>query len=113
MTDIERPTFATWLGKHRRGALEEEVTAALGEVVTAVAAHNKPGHLSLRIDVTPSGRTVLITDRVTTKIPEPDREAAIYFPGPEGGLHRDDPYQGLLFDRATGELAGAPDPEED
>lgn len=92
--ETKRRTFAKWLEKHRRGDLDEELAERLTEVVQAVTLHNKAGSLTLTIGVTPKGRTVVVDDQIKVKVPEADREGAIYFATRDGILTRSDPYQG-------------------
>lgn len=87
----ERKPFSDWLARHRRGDLDDEIGQKLAEVVSAVHMLNKPGSVTIRLNVEPSGRTVVLTDHVTAKVPEPSRDSAIYFATPLGELTRDDP----------------------
>lgn len=92
---VDRQSFHDWLAGHARGTLNDELTAALGELVEAVGSHEKPGKLTLTltVDVAGSGgRTVLIAGEVTTKAPKPAPEASIFYVGDAGTLHRDDPF---------------------
>ena len=98
--------FSEWIANHSRGNLDAEVTAAVAEVTQAVTHLNRAGSVTIRLDVTNSGdRTVLVAGTVTSKVPKPDAEAAIFFPDEEGGLHTADPYQERMdLDDRTGEL---------
>jgi hypothetical protein len=106
----ERRPFHEWLGDHRRGEASAELADELANVVGAVQLHGKKGRLRLTLDVVPAGRTVLITDQIEVKVPEGDRETAVYFGDAVGNLSRDDPAQGKLnldgraVDRNTGEI---------
>jgi hypothetical protein len=94
-TDAHTP-FHEWLKGHARGTLDDELTAALAEVVEAVAHLEKPGKivLELKVDVAGSGgRTVVTSGKVTTKPPEPAAEVSLFYVGEGGSLHREDPFQ--------------------
>lgn len=106
-----RPTFHAWLEQHARGTLDDELTAALGELVKAVSELEKPGTLTLKlsVDVAGSGgRTVIIAGEVISKAPKPAAEASIFYVGDAGTLHRDDPFAqrlaGVPFRDTAGEL---------
>lgn len=111
--------FHEWAKDLRHGEASEEWAEALAEVVTAVRNTGKPGTLTIVLEVEPGGRTVKITDRVKRKLPEFDREKAIYFADDDGGLHRRDPNQGVLdvdenvtkIDKKTAAAGGRKDSE--
>lgn len=85
--------FSKWLAEHRGGDLDDELGDAIAQVTGAVLATGKKGSVTLKINITSKGRSLMVVDDVTTSIPEADREAAIYFAAPEGHLVRDDPKQ--------------------
>lgn len=109
--ESDRVAFHDWLATHARGTLNDELTAALGELVEAVGSHEKPGKLTLTlaVDVAGSGgRTVLISGEVAIKAPKPAPEASIFYVGEAGTLHRDDPFAsrlpGVPFKQTDGEV---------
>lgn len=88
--------FSEWLRTHSRGTLDDEVTAALADVVKHVHDVRKKGSVVLEVVVEPagsSGRTLAIGGKLITKLPRPDAELSVYYPDMGGGLHREDPYQ--------------------
>lgn len=92
----ELQRFSQWVADHRRGELDNELTAALAAVTERVAALGKKGTITLKIDLKangPNARTIVAVDQVTISEPAPDRESAIYYAGDGGRLTRDDPYQ--------------------
>jgi hypothetical protein len=93
----ERPQFSDWLAKHRRGDLDDEIGTRLAEVVAAVHMLGKPGRLTITLAIEPNGRSVTVTDNIVSKVPEPNRDSAIYFATPLGDLTRDDP--GAMWQR--------------
>lgn len=106
-----RQPFHEWLASHARGTLTDELTAALGELVEAVGAHEKAGKLTLTltVDVAGSGgRTVIIAGEVAVKAPKPAPEASIFYVGEAGTLHRDDPFAsrlpGVPFTQTDGDV---------
>jgi hypothetical protein len=95
MPEPQVKPFSDWLDEQRRGATHAELSKAMAEVVAAVAQTNKPGTLTLKIKIKPSGDgMVMIEDEINDKAPEPDRSASLYFYGDDGSLYRDDPKQG-------------------
>jgi hypothetical protein len=94
--DMPVKPFHEWLAKHRRGEASEEWAERLAEVLHAVRAHGKNGSLTIKIDIEAKGRTVLVVDTITAKIPEADRECAIFYVDGAGNLVRDDPGQHVL-----------------
>lgn len=104
MTDSDAPAdeeravrpFAAWLQDHRGGRLHAELTAVLADVTDAVKAHNKAGSVTVKIDLKPQGNMVVVSDRVTAKLPEGDPDIALYFVDDDGNLVRDDPNQPKL-----------------
>jgi hypothetical protein len=85
--------FHAWLEQHRYGRASMEWADRLADVLQAVKTHGKKGQLKIVIDISPSGSTVVITDRLEGKIPEADREASIYFVDKTGSPVKDDPNQ--------------------
>ncbi len=97
--EVPRP-FVAVLNDQREGALADELADELAdklaEVVNAVIDHEKPGVISLTLKVSPSGlndRSVVITDTVKSKAPEPPREKTLFFAGKTGDLSRRNPRQ--------------------
>lgn len=111
MPEQSRTLFSSWLAGHSRGNVDAEMTAAMAEVVEAVAHLEKKGKVVLTFEVEPAGsggRTVVVRGEVATKPPLPAAEASIFYVGDAGTLHRDDPFQGRM---PLGEPARAVDNE--
>lgn len=91
----ERKPFAAFVQEQRNGGLHGELSDALAELVGAVLEHEKSGTLILTVKVESSkdGSTVIVTDKVALKVPEGNRGAAIYFVDADGNLSRRDPRQ--------------------
>lgn len=114
--------FALFLQEHRKGSLHTELSEQLAEVTQGVLEHGKAGSITVTINVSPieghraGDNIVRITDKVTPKVPQPERGSAMFFADEEGNLHRNNPLQdelpGLrpvegtsdLVDTTTGEV---------
>jgi hypothetical protein len=113
--DSLRP-FTQVLHDQRKGALHDEITKGLAEVVKASLATQKKGELTLKLKVAPGpdGVTINLFDDLTLKIPEHDKEAGLYFSDEHGSLGRRHPDQpqlpftavrgGQQMDPETGEV---------
>lgn len=94
--------FSEWLHEHRRGALDDELSAALAEVTEATQAVGDPkkwGELTITIKVnttSPDSPTVMLVDAIKVKKPEFARPASVYYLDVAGGLTRHDPTQTRL-----------------
>ena len=112
--DAGRTPFAAFLQQQRNGGLHGELSDALAELVNAAQETQKPGTITLTVKVTPSkdGETVVVTDKLVSKLPEGDRGAAIFYVEGDGNLVRENPRQiklplGLV-DTRTGEIVDPP-----
>jgi hypothetical protein len=112
----EPRSFTSWLEDQRKGVLAIELADSLKELVAAVDAYGKPGTLTLKLTVKPSGRgsvgTVTVADTVTLKKPEGDRPEVFYFLDSDNNLCRANPAQESLLDSlrevpSPGELRSA------
>lgn len=106
--------FGDWLREQRDGMCHQQVSEGLWDVVDAVLATAKPGKLTLEINIKPASRgnheMVIVTDNVTVKIPEPEKEAAFFFVNDTGNLQRDNPRQPQLPLRTVSEPGQATAP---
>lgn len=100
MTTSDQPEalrlFSEWLEDHAQGHANDEITVDLAKAVESVQAHNKPAKVTIVVDLEPAGgHGRQITTRVTStaKLAKGDPEASIFYAGPGGTLHRDDPYE--------------------
>ena len=94
MAETRKP-FAAFVQEQRNGGLHGELSEAMTQLVAAVGEIEKKGTLTLTITVTPNrdGQTVMVSDKITVKLPEGERGAAIYFFDTEGNLSRQNPRQ--------------------
>lgn len=106
---MARP-FTDTLGQLRFGTLNDDLSAALNELVTACSNTGKVGELKLSIKLKPGkGGQIEVFDDIQVKAPKEERGSSIMFATPEGNLQREDPRQmqidGLRsVDMETGEL---------
>lgn len=94
----ERPSlkpFAAFLTEQRNGALHDELSNALADLVAVCVETGKKGTLTLKISVLPQKDevTMLVTDDVKTAAPKHDAKPALFFPDEHGNLLRSDPRQ--------------------
>lgn len=92
---VTRKPFAGFVQEQRNGALHSDLSHALAELVQAASETGKSGTLTLAIKVAANsdGQTVTISDKVTLKLPEADRGAAIFFTDEHGNVSRTNPRQ--------------------
>lgn len=97
MPDKTVRPFSEFLLAQRRGALHEQLSDSMNELVSAVVEFEKVGTLTLKIKCAPAGKgyspTVVLTDAITMKVPEGAPEAALFFVDDDGNLTRRDPNQ--------------------
>ncbi|UGQ45102.1 hypothetical protein [Massilia endophytica] len=91
----------------RDGRAHAEMTGQLSELLAAVKETGKPGSLTLKIDVKPSGRgsdvdKVSIIDTITAKVPKPDRGSDFFWLTEDNDLSRNHPRQHNLDLRDAG-----------
>ncbi|GFH36588.1 hypothetical protein [Streptomyces pacificus] len=92
--------FAAFLQEQSGGQLHDELSSRLHDLIEAVIETGKAGSLSLKVDVKPiagtDGRTLTVTDAVTTKVPRIERPKSIFFVTDDGNLSRTDPRQPVI-----------------
>lgn len=108
------PSFAAMLAAVRPGT-DIEAAETLRKVVAAVKDTGKVGSLVIRLDVKPADGgldAVIVTDKITQKIPEKTRIGALAFVTAEGDLSRTDPTTAPLFtDEDIRDAGGHIDPK--
>lgn len=86
--------LSTWLTQQRKGNLDVEAGADLAMLVDAVRSTGKGGSLTVVVRIQPGKAGSLeVVDDVRLKLPEPEREAALWFADKAGHLTRHDPDQ--------------------
>jgi hypothetical protein len=96
----EKRPFHEWLVERRNGALNVELSEGLAKLAESVSATQKPGYITLKITVKPTGSeppTVSVSDALLVKTPETHTEH-IYYVDTSGSLVRSDPNQLSLED---------------
>ena len=119
----EAQDFLVFLAAQAGGGTASELSDGLAELVRRVADTGKKGSISLTVAVEPmkggDGKTMVVKDSISLKLPEYDRTASVYFTDEDGRLHRNDPRQmafGFLrevpapagVDPTTGEILDTP-----
>lgn len=86
--------FTDWLADYKEGAVDEELTSKLSELVQIISQRGKKGSITLTITVGANGdRALELSEKVAVKLPPDSRASRIFYPDERGGLFRDDPYQ--------------------
>lgn len=88
----ERPTFATWLGEHRHGVADLDLTEALRTLVEQVGQTRKAGTMTVTIKVAAEGDMLAISDSLSVKLPR-NVEPRLYWVDSAGDLTRNNPMQ--------------------
>ena len=98
----------------RKGRVVDAATDQLGEVVRGVLDTNKAGELTIKLSIKPQGKgdnAVIVSAKVSAKVPQADLPDALFFADLDGDLLRDDPTQQRMFadaaervDPLTGEV---------
>jgi len=82
------------LGEIDAGALLEQASEKLAEVVRNVQEVEKPGTFTLTFSIKPNGSNKVFVDaKVTAKSPERAVETSMFFARPNGDLTRQSPKQ--------------------
>jgi hypothetical protein len=95
MAGSARP-FMDWLREHKNGALHDELSDGLQELVAAVMEEGKAGTLTLTIKVGPFGKgdgALQVAAEAKVKPPKAPAGVSIFFATPENNLVRQDPRQ--------------------
>jgi hypothetical protein len=100
MTDTHIRPFAAFLQELNDGESHTELSQALPSLVEAVQAAGKAGTITYTLKVAPAGRggaTVMITDKIAVKSPEPARSETVWFIDAGGNVVRNNPAQPQLL----------------
>lgn len=91
--------FADWMAEQRNGALHNDLSQSLNDLVDAVNCVGKGGTLTLTVRVNPASKhgegSVLVSDDVKVKLPQ-ERGEALYFVDSDANLTRQNPAQPSL-----------------
>ena len=80
-----RPMFSDWLAGYGAGHADDQLTAAMREVVGAVMLHDKGGTVSLKLSISKAGDGVKVIADVTSKAPESKPGGQFFFVTPVTG----------------------------
>lgn len=89
-------TFSEWLAEFGGGALDDQLTAALMEVATAVTLQNKAGTVSLKLKLGSMSGGVTVEADVVSSAPKSKPSQFFYVDDMRGELTRRDPKQPQL-----------------
>ena len=113
-TQIEQPprdgALPAILQGYQSGLVLDEMGAAIRAVTEAALLAGKAGKVLLELTFAVSGNAIAVTPKVTTKIPKPEPQAAIFFYDDDYNLTRDDPRQIKLPLRVVEGTEGASEP---
>ena len=96
----ERPPMLSAMLAQVRPGTDVEAAEKLRKVIAAVQETGKVGSLVIRLDVKPADggiEAVVVTDKLTEKIPEKTRIGSLAFITKDGDLSRTDPSAMPLF----------------
>lgn len=97
--DVVRP-FADSLREINGGKSHDELSLALRDLTAGVKETGRKGTLTYQVTIAPmkgNPDVLQVTDKVSARIPEPERKASIFFSDSAGNLTRTDPAQ-LTFE---------------
>lgn len=86
--------FASFIRELAGGRTHAELGESLHLLVSRVTDTGKKGQLILMIEVGPmkgDPETLVVTDKIRTKLPEHDRKPAVFWADKDGNLTRDNP----------------------
>jgi len=92
--------FGLYLKTTNRGRTEADLSDKMHELIEQVLETGKKGTLTLTVTVDADdadARRLILTEKVVSKLPQPDPRKSIFFADDTGNLTRNDPSQ-LAFD---------------
>ena len=92
--------FTDVLRDIRKGRVVVAASDQLAELVRGVLDTSKPGELTLKLTVKPQGKgdnCVIVSAKITSKVPKGDLPDALFFADVDGDLLRDDPTHVRMF----------------
>lgn len=97
--EVHARPFSDSLREFNKGRVHDELTTALHQLIDAVQETQKTGKLTLVIQLVPQKNTdmLMVKDKVSVDIPQPDRNNTLFFVDRAGNLTRENPTQ-LAFD---------------
>jgi hypothetical protein len=104
--------FAQFVQEMNNGAVHDDLSRQLQEIVAAAMDTGRKGTLTLRLTASPQKDelTMLVTADVVAKLPKHAAKPALFFPDEDGNLLRSDPRQ--LDMSALREVPAQPAPRD-
>ena len=102
--------FVAFLLEQSQGKTNSELSAGLRDLAERVTETGKKGSITLTVSIEPMKDVdgpLIVTDKITLKLPEHDRTASVFYRGRDGNLTNRDPNQRSIFevvDQTTGEV---------
>ena len=102
--------FVAFLLEQSQGKTNSELSAGLRDLAERVTETGKKGSITLTVSIEPMKDVdgpLIVTDKITLKLPEHDRIASVFYRGRDGNLTNRDPNQRSIFevvDQTTGEV---------
>lgn len=93
--DRVRP-FADFLHEQAKGTSHAELSEGLQQLVNKVKDTGKKGSITYKVFVEPmkgDHAALVVTDEITVRLPEHDRQSSLFFADRDGNLVRNDPNQ--------------------
>lgn len=88
--------FVTVFADLDDGAVADNATECLIDLVNAVREANRKGSITITISAEPEGRQVTLDAKVTVKMPSKETNATVFYATDDGQLTRNDPKQTAL-----------------
>lgn len=95
MTERTRP-FADFLQEQAKGSSHAELSEGLQELVAKVKDTGKKGSITYKVFIEPmkgDHAALVVTDEITLRLPEHDRQSSLFFADRDNNLTRNDPNQ--------------------
>lgn len=87
--------FGQFLHEQRNGALHDDPSRGLVELVNACVETGKKGMLTLKVTISPNDdeETLVVLDDIVLKVPKPTTKAGLFYFDKDGNLLRRNPRQ--------------------
>lgn len=101
---MEQPPVSRIISMLDNGFADAALTADFAALVEEVTHRGKPGSMTVKLTVIPQGinhQQALISIENKVTMPKPPLTGSVLYVGPNGSLHRSDPYQQTLPNTTT------------
>lgn len=82
-----------YLKSLREGEFIQELNDAIQDAINASTELGKPASVTIKFNITPAGRTVVLEDDIGEKLPKAPKDSTIFFLDKGNMLTRKDPKQ--------------------